>query len=101
MSEFKILISTQNDTYQYDSESLSINGVSQKDAKTDELQTISGTAYKPNGETQQGTYVGSFNGRMVNGQMKYTLSDMTIQDTVLVLGAIEDIEKYINGENQE
>ena len=101
MSEFKILISTQNDTYQYDSESLSISGVSQKDAKTDELQNISGTAYKPNGETQQGTYVGSFNGRMVNGQMKYTLSDMTIQDTVLVLGAIEDIEKYINGENQE
>lgn len=101
MSEFKILISTQNDTYQYDSESLSINGVSQKDAKTDELQNISGTAYKPNGETQQGTYVGSFNGRMVNGVMKYTLSDMTRQDTMLVLDAIDEIEQYIAGANQE
>lgn len=100
MSEFKILISTQNDTYQYDSESLSINGVSQKDAKTDELQTISGTAYKPNGETQQGTYVGNFNGRMVDGVMKYTLSDMTRQDTMLVLDAIDEIEQYIAGANQ-
>ena len=101
MSTFNITSSTLNSNFSYENESLSINGSFQKDAKTEELQNISGTAYKPNGEGQQGTYVGNFNGRMVNGQMKYTLSDMTIQDTVLVLGAIEDIEKYINGENQE
>ena len=101
MSKFQITNSTLNSNFTYENESLSINGSFQQDAKTDELQTISGTAYKPNGEGQQGTYIGNFNGRMVNGVLKYTLSDMTIQDTVLVLGAIEDIEKYINGENQE
>ena len=101
MSKFAITSSTLNSNFSYENESLSINGSFQKDAKTDDLQNISGTAYKPQGEGQQGLYVGNFNGRMVNGQMKYTLSDMTIQDTVLVLGAIEDIEKYINGENQE
>lgn len=101
MSTFNITSSTLNSNFTYENENLSINGSFQQDAKTDELQTISGTAYKPNGEGQQGTYVGNFNGRMVNGQMKYTISDMTIQDTMLVLNAINDIETYINGENQE
>ena len=101
MSKFAITSSTLNSSFTYENDNLSINGSFMQDAKTDELQTISGTAYKPAAEGQQGYYVGNFNGRMVNGQMKYTLSDMTIQDTVLVLGAIEDIEKYINGANQE
>ena len=101
MSTFNITSSTLNSNFTYVNDNLSINGSFQQDAKTDELQTISGTAYKPNGEGQQGTYIGNFNGRMVNGVMKYTLSDMTIQDTMLVLNAINDIESYINGENQE
>ena len=100
MSKFQITNSTLNSNFTYENDNLSINGSFMQDAKTEELQTISGTAYKPAAEGQ-GQYVGNFNGRMVNGVMKYTLSDMTIQDTVLVLGAIEDIEKYINGENQE
>ena len=101
MSKFNIISSTLNSSFAYENENLSINGSFIQDAKTAELQNISGTAYKPNGEGQQGTYVGNFNGRMVNGVMKYAFSDMTLQDTMLVLDAIDDIEKYINGENQE
>lgn len=101
MSKFNITSSTLNSSFTYENENLSINGSFIQDAKTAELQNISGTAYKPNGEGQQGTYVGNFNGRMVNGVMKYAFSDMTLQDTMLVLDAIDDIEKYINGENQE
>lgn len=101
MSTFNITSSTLNSNFNYENDNLSINGSFQQDAKTDELQTISGTAYKPNGEGQQGTYVGNFNGRMVNGVMKYTLSDMTRQDTMLVLDAIDEIEQYIAGANQE
>ena len=101
MSKFNIISSTLNSSFAYENENLSINGSFIQDAKTAELQNISGTAYKPNGEGQQGTYVGNFNGRMVNGEMKYAFSDMTLQDTMLVLDAIDDIEKYINGENQE
>ena len=101
MSKFNITSSTLNSSFTYENENLSINGSFIQDAKTAELQNISGTAYKPNGEGQQGTYVGNFNGRMVNGVMKYAFSDMTLQDTMLVLNAIDDIEKYINGENQE
>lgn len=101
MSKFNITSSTLNSSFTYENENLSINGSFIQDAKTAELQNISGAAYKPNGEGQQGTYVGNFNGRMVNGVMKYAFSDMTLQDTMLVLDAIDDIEKYINGENQE
>ena len=101
MSKFNITSSTLNSNFSYENESLCINGSFMQDAKTEELQNISGTAYKPNVEGQQGTYVGNFNGRMVNGVMKYTLSDMTRQDTMLVLDAIDEIEQYIAGANQE
>lgn len=101
MSKFQITSSMLNSNFTYENDNLSINGSFQQDAKTDELQTISGTAYMPNGEGQQGTYVGNFNGRMVNGVLKYTLSDMTRQDTMLVLDAIDEIEQYIAGANQE
>ena len=101
MSKFQITSSMLNSNFTYENDNLSINGSFQQDAKTDELQTISGTAYKPAAEGQQGTYVGNFNGRMVNGVMKYTLSDMTRQDTMLVLDAIDEIEQYIAGANQE
>ena len=102
MSKFQITSSTLNSVFTYENDNLSINGSFMQDAKTEELQNISGTAYKPAAaEGQQGTYVGNFNGRMVNGVMKYTLSDMTRQDTMLVLDAIDEIEQYIAGANQE
>ena len=101
MSTFNITSSTLNNNFTYENDNLSINGSFMQDAKTSDLQTISGTAYKPQSEGQQGLYVGNFNGRMVNDEMKYTLSDMTKQDTLLVLNAIDEIEKYINGENQQ
>ena len=100
MSTFNITSSTLNTNFTYENENLVINGSFQKDAKTDELQNISGTAYQPAAEGQ-GQYIGNFNGRVVNGVMKYTLSDMTRQDTILVLDAIDEIEQYINGKNQE
>lgn len=95
MSTFNITSSTLNSSFAYENDNLSINGSFVQDAKTDELQNISGTAYKTAAEGQQGTYVGNFNGRMVNGVMKYALSDMTLEDSMLVLDAIADIEKYI------
>ncbi len=100
MSKFNIINSTLNTTFTYENEMLIVNGSFQKDAEIDELQNHSGTAYHPSGDGI-GQYIGNFNGRMVNGQMKYTLSDVTRQDTIIILDAIADIEKYINGENQE
>ena len=101
MRTFNVTSSTLNTNFTYENENLVINGSFQKDAKTDELQNISGTAYQPNAEGGQGQYIGNFNGRMQNGVMRYSLSDMTRQDTLVVLDAIDEIEQYINGENIE
>lgn len=101
MGTIKVTSATLNTNFTYESESLFINGGYQKDATSGELKTISGTCYKPKDGVQTGEYIGNFNGRNENGTMKYSLSDMTRQDTIVVLDAIADIEKYINGENQE
>ena len=100
MGTIKVTSSTLNTNFTYENENLFINGSYQKDAKSDELKNISGTCYKPKDGSQTGEYVGNFNGRNENGTMKYSLSDMTRQDTIVILDAIEEIEQFINGDNQ-
>ena len=100
MGTIKVTSSTLNTNFTYENENLFINGSYQKDAKSDELKNISGTCYKPKDGVQTGEYIGNFNGRNDSGTMKYSLSDMTRQDTIVILDAIEEIEQFINGENQ-
>lgn len=101
MGTIKVTSSALNVNITYENENLFINGTYQKDAKSDELKNISGTCYKSEDGAQTGDYIGNFNGRNENGVMKYSLSDMTRQDTIMVLDAIDEIEKFINeGENQ-
>lgn len=100
MGTMKITNQTLNTNFVYDNESLSVSGSYQQDKISGELVSINGTCYKPE-SGGQGEYVGNFSGRVRDGEMKYTLSDMTRQDTSLVLEAIDEIEEYINGGNQE
>jgi hypothetical protein len=100
MGTIKVTSSALNVNFTYESENLFINGSYQKDAKSDELKNISGTCRKPESGSQTGEYIGNFNGRNENGTMKYSFSDMTRQDTIVVLDAIDEIEQFINGENQ-
>ena len=100
MGTIKVTSATLNTNFTYESESLFINGGYQKDATSGELKTISGTCYKPKDVVQTGEYIGNFNVRNENGTMKYSLSDMTRQDTIVVLNAIKEIEQSIDGENQ-
>ena len=101
MGTIKVTSATLNTNFTYESESLFINGSYQQDSQIGELKTINGTCYKPKDVVQTGEYIGNFNVRNENGTMKYSLSDITRQDTIIILDAIADIEKYINGENQE
>ena len=100
MSKFTITSSTLNDSFVFENENFVINGNYQNDAQTNKLLSINGTVYQ---KTAQGAgqYVGNFNGRVVDDVIKYNLSDMTRQTTILVLNAIDEIEQYINGGNQE
>lgn len=88
-----ILSSTLNTLFNYENEQLKISGNYQLDTEAKTLLVINGSA---NRNTEQGEYVGNFSGSLRDGKMKYTLSDMSIEDTALLTEAIRDIESYIH-----
>lgn len=101
MEAFEITSSVLNNQYNFRDDNLVVNGNYTKDAETNELQSISGTCYRALPEGGMGDFVGNFNGYMRNGEMKYSTSEMTRQDSDKVWTAIGEIEQYIIGPNQE
>ena len=99
-STFTIISETRNAQYEYTNTTLFVNGGFAKDARTDTLREISGSVYH-NASGGQGEYVGNFNGYDRNGQMKYSVSEMDIEDALETYAAIGDIVEHINGENEE
>lgn len=98
MGTFEIMSSSLNCNFIFSNEALTINGSYQKNAKTDELQTVSGACYRQT-ENGVGEHIGNFSGNNRDGQMRYSLSEMSIADTQAVMAAIAEIEQDINNEN--
>ena len=98
MESFEITSSTLNSNYEFKNDYVVVNGNFVKDAKTDALSNISGTAYRKNAQGEQGEYIGNFNGYMRDGEIKYSLSEMSRQDSNLVWDAIDAIEANIINE---
>jgi hypothetical protein len=92
--EFRIISETNNAQYEYKNTGIIVQGNYAKDATNGNLQNISGSCYR-NNQNEQGEYIGNFNGYMRGEEVKYSLSEMTRQDSNLVWGAIEDIEGEI------
>jgi hypothetical protein len=101
MGTFNIISSTLNSQFSYVNMNVVITGSYAADAQTNALQNINGQAYLNDGNGGQGDYIGNFNGFMRNGQMKYSLSEMTRQNADLVLDALAEIEQEIIGTNTE
>lgn len=59
------------------------------------LTSINGTAYVKNESGEQGDFIGNFNGRIVNGTMKYSLSELTHEQSEMMWSAIATIEENI------
>lgn len=95
MGTITINSSTLNTQYNYKNDQIVINGNYQKDAKTGELQNINGSCYKPSPAGEMGEYIGNFNGNMRDGEMRYSLSEMSRTNSALVLDAIDEIEQFI------
>ena len=57
--------------------------------------SINGTAYAKTAGGEQGNYVGNFNGRMVDGEMKYSFSEMNHDQAELMWEAIAIIEAAV------
>ena len=100
MGTFTITSSTLNNGYDFKNASVTVQGSYTKDATTDTLQNVSGQVYQL-AVGGSGEYIGNFNGYMRNGEIKYSVSEMSRKDSNLVWTAIGEIEPYVLGENQE
>lgn len=99
MATFEIKSRTNNATYEYKDENLVVQGNYVKDGTSGNLASVSGSCYKITEQEQQGEYVGNFNGYMRNGEVRYTMSEMSRRDSNNVWDAIDEIEARILNEN--
>lgn len=99
MGEFTITSSNLNNGYSYKDSAVIVTGSYNKDAQTNTLQNVSGQVYRQNQQGEQGDYIGNFNGYMRDGEIRYSMSEMSRRDSNLVWDAIDGIEPYILGEN--
>ena len=97
MSTFTITSSKVNKTFTLENENINIQGSFVTDESTGYLQTMQGTCYRPDHES---SYIGNFNGAMRNGEMRYSLSEMSRTDSRIVWDAIDEIESNILPSNE-
>ena len=101
MGTFNITSSSLNNQYTFSNESLIVSGNYNMDATNNTLQNISGSVYNvPAQQGQQGEYIGNFNGYMRDGGIRYSMSEMSRRDSMLVWDAIDEIEANITGTNE-
>lgn len=93
--QFEIKSQTHNAQYEYKDDNLIVQGQFVKDGTTGELQTINGSCYNKGDQGQQGSYVGNFNGYVRDGEIRYTLSEMSRRDSNKVWDAIDEIEAAV------
>lgn len=99
MGTFNITSSFLNNNYEYKNSVVVVTGNYNKDAKTDTLQNINGSVYVQNQDGEQGEYIGNFNGYMRDGEIRYSMSEMSRRDSDKVWDAIDEIEQNVLGEN--
>ena len=100
MGTFIITSSKLNNGYDFNNESVMVQGTYTKDATTDILQNVSGQVYEL-AVGGRGEYIGNFNGYMRDGEVRYSLSEMSRKNSNLVWNAIDEIELNIIGTNTE
>lgn len=57
--------------------------------------SINGTAFEKTSSGEQGVYIANFNGRMADGEMKYSFSEVDKSQSELLWDAIDVIEEAI------
>lgn len=98
MSTFTITEAKVNKTYNYVNEDLVVQGTFQLDQETGALQSLNGSCYRAV-DGNAGDYVGNFTGYLRDDEIKYTMSEMSRKDSMLVWDAIDDIEANIKAGN--
>lgn len=95
MGTFVITSSNLNNGYEYKDNAVIVTGGYSLDAQTNTLQNVSGQVYALNAQGEQDRYIGNFNGYLRDGEIRYSLSEMSRRDSNLVWDAIDGIEPHI------
>ena len=99
---FEVKTLTSNATYEYKASNIIVQGAYVKDANTGNVQSINGSCYRVGQDGSLGAFFGNFNGFARDGEtIKYSMSEMSRQDANLVWDAIDEIEPYVMGEDNE
>lgn len=102
MSTFNVTSSLLNKQYEYADTNVTVQGDYTKDATTDALKSVSGSVHNlPAQQGQQGEHIGNFNGYLRNGEIRYSISEMSRRNARKVWDAIDEIEANITGANEE
>ena len=88
------MAATENTQYEYKTQEIVVYATLRKDVVSNEVREFSGQVYVLSGDVQ-GDFIGSFNGYMRDGVMKYSLSEMSRQQSNKVWDAIDDMEPEI------
>lgn len=96
MEKVTILDVTATKTFLFAGEELNVKGEVSYDPDKKELKRIGGSIYaKADPETGiNGDFLGSFDGHMVDGQLKYNVRDMTVELAAKFVGLVAEITEY-------
>lgn len=96
MSKIIIRKTSAIKVFEFAGEELNVKGEVHYDPNTKVIDTLSGSFYeKADPETGiNGDFVGSFNGNYVDGSLRYTINDMTIENAQKVTGLIAEVDAY-------
>lgn len=95
MIDLKKTSATLNENYDYSDDSVKGTVNVQSDPETNAVVSMNGHVYEKTKEGTQGAYIGSFNGQMQNGVMKYTTSQMTREQNNIVMDLVEELEQEL------
>ena len=100
MSKFEITSSSLNNQYNYEDENVKVQGGYALNAQDNSLQSVNGSVYR-NNDGQQGDFIGNFNGYVRDGEIRYSISEMSRRNANMTWDAIDAIEAEITSVNAE
>lgn len=92
---YQITDSTISTSYICKQSGIIVQGQHSKNEQSGEIQHVNGSCYRPNDKDEIGEFIGNFNGYLRDGELKFSLSEMTRADSNLIWGAIDEIETEI------
>ena len=86
--------------YEYRTNEIIVTASSRKDIVSETVREINGQVYNLT-DGQRGDHIGNFNGYMRGEEMRYSVSEMSRQNSAKVWDAIDEIEPEVLGAEEE